>query len=67
VRVPALAGLEEAKARQRLERGGLLVGLVEQRRAARGRSGIVLDQRPAAGIRAAHGSRVDLIIAVKEP
>lgn len=67
VRVPALAGLEEAEARHRLERVGLLVGLVERRRAARGPSGAVLEQRPAAGTRAAHGSRVNLIIAVKEP
>lgn len=67
VRVPAVAGLDETEARQRLERAGLLVGLVEPRPSGRGRAGAVLEQRPAAGIRVAAGSRVDLIIVAKEP
>lgn len=67
VRVPTVTGLVEADARQRLERVGLLVGLVEPRPASRGRPGTVLEQRPAAGTRTAAGSRVDLIIAAEEP
>lgn len=67
VRVPTVTGLAEVEARQRLELAGLLVGLVEQRRTGRGRAGMVIEQRPAAGTRTAHGNRVDLVILVKEP
>lgn len=67
IRVPVVAGLDEMEARQRLERAGLLVGVVETRPPGRGRAGAVLEQRPAAGIRVPPGSRVDLIIVAKEP
>lgn len=67
VRVPALAGLGETEARERLTRLGLVIGLIEPRRSGRGRAGTVLEQRPEAGTRVAAGSRVDLILVAWEP
>jgi serine/threonine-protein kinase len=63
VRVPALLGLPEAEARQRLDTLGLRVGLVRQQGTHRGRPGMVLEQRPRPGALLPRGGRVDLTIA----
>ena len=61
IRVPDLTGLEQEEARRRLENSGLRVGRIAHRD---GRTpGVVLQQRPAAGIMAPRESRVDLVIS----
>jgi len=61
IKVPDLVGLDQEEARRRLENAGLRVGKVTTR-SGRGRSGVVLQQRPAAGVFSPHDSRVDLVI-----
>ena len=61
VRVPDVVGLEQEEARRRLENAGLHVGKVRSRD-GRGKAGLVLEQRPSAGVFIPHESRVDLVI-----
>lgn len=60
VRIPEVAGLPEAVARERIEAAGLRIGLVTVRRSGAGRAGTVLSQRPNAGALLPRGGRVDL-------
>jgi len=60
VRIPDVAGLPEAVARERIEAAGLRIGLVTVRRSGPGRAGTVLRQRPNAGALLPRGGRVDL-------
>lgn len=62
IRVPDVMGLDEAEARRRLESAGLKVGKVGAR-SAKGRPGVVLQQRPGPGVFSPHESRVDLVIS----
>lgn len=63
IRVPELLGISKEEARQRLESAGLKVGTIGTREAARNRSGVVVDQRPAAGMLSPRGGRVNLVIS----
>jgi serine/threonine-protein kinase len=62
VRVPALVGLELEAARTRLESQGLRIGRVT-RRSARELPGLVVQQRPSAGVLVPQQSRVDLVVS----
>lgn len=62
IRVPDVVGLDQAEARRRLETVGLRVGKITNR-SGRGRAGLVLQQRPSAGVFSPHESRVDLVIS----
>ena len=62
IRVPDVVGLEQEEARRRLENAGLHVGKVSSRD-GRGKPGLVLQQRPSAGVFSPHESRVDLVIS----
>ena len=62
IRVPDLVGLEQEEARRRIEGAGLRVGKISNR-SGRGRSGLVLEQRPAPGVMSPHEGRVDLVIS----
>lgn len=62
IRIPDVVGLDQAEARRRLETVGLRIGKITNR-SGRGRAGIVLQQRPAAGVFSPHESRVDLVIS----
>jgi eukaryotic-like serine/threonine-protein kinase len=62
LRVPDVVGLEQEEARRRLEGAGLRIGRISTR-TARGRAGLVLQQRPSAGVFSPHESRVDLVIS----
>jgi serine/threonine-protein kinase len=66
IRVPDVVGLEQAEARRRIESAGLKLGSVSTR-VARGRPGLVLLQRPTAGIMSPHEGRVDLVISKERP
>jgi len=63
IRVPDLVGLRQEDARDRLEAGGLKVGMVTKRHAGRNPAGVVLEQRPAAGALSPHAGRVSLVIS----
>ena len=63
IRIPDLVGLRQEEARQRLESVGLRVGTISTRRAGRGPTGVVVDQRPAGGRLAPHEGRVSLVIS----
>lgn len=63
IRIPEVTGLRQDEARERLEAAGLKVGLVTSRSARRSPVGVVLDQRPAAGVMAPQGARVSLVIS----
>ncbi|HEU5218686.1 MAG TPA: PASTA domain-containing protein [Gemmatimonadales bacterium] len=63
IRVPDVMGLKQEEARQRLEASGLRVGLITTRAARRNATGIVLEQRPAAGVFSPHEGRVNLVIS----
>jgi len=62
IRVPDVVGLEQEEARRRLESAGLRIGKISSR-SGRGRAGLVLQQRPAAGVFSPHESRIDLVIS----
>ena len=62
IRVPDVVGLEQEEARRRLESAGLRIGKLSTR-PGRGRAGLVLQQRPAAGVFSPHESRIDLVIS----
>jgi serine/threonine-protein kinase len=66
IRIPDVQGLELDEARRRLEAAGLRVGTVTSR-VDRGRAGLVLLQRPGAGIMSPHEGRVDLVISKERP
>ena len=63
IQVPALKGLTRDQAAARLEAVGLLVGYVRYGDVAGARPGVVLEQRPAPGVRLPRRSRVDLTLA----
>ncbi len=63
IQVPALKGLTRDQAAARLEAVGLRVGYVRYGDVAGARPGVVLEQRPAAGVRLPRRSRVDLTLA----
>ena len=58
LRVPDLMGLEKEQARQRLEDAGLKLGTISTRRVRTRPGGVVVDQRPAAGMMSPRGARV---------
>ena len=63
IRVPDVTGLKQEEARQRLEAAGLRVGTVTTQKRERNGPGVVLDQRPAAGVFSPHEGRVSLVIS----
>lgn len=63
IRVPDVVGLKQEDARQRLEAAGLRLGTITTRSAQRNPAGIVLDQRPGAGVFSPHEGRVSLVIS----
>jgi serine/threonine-protein kinase len=63
IRIPEVTGLKQEEAREKLEAAGLKVGTVTNRAARRNPVGVVLDQRPAAGVLAPQGARVSLVIS----
>jgi serine/threonine-protein kinase len=65
--IPMVIGLPVADAREKLEEIGLIVGTVAGRPMADRAEGSVFEQRPAAGVRATRGTRVDLLVARKGP
>ena len=62
IRVPDLLGLRQEDARQRLEAAGLRVGIVT-RRPDRRPPGVVVEQKPGAGVLSPHEGRVNLVIS----
>lgn len=63
IRVPDVMGLKQEDARQRLETAGLHVGTVTTRPRGRNAVGVVLEQRPSAGVFSPHQGRVSLVIS----
>lgn len=63
IRVPDVLGLKQDEARQRLEAAGLKVGTVTTQKRQRNAAGIVLEQRPSAGVFSPRESRVSLVIS----
>jgi beta-lactam-binding protein with PASTA domain len=63
IRVPDVMGLKQEEARQRLEAAGLRVGTITTQKRQRNPAGIVLEQRPSAGIFSPHDSRINLVIS----
>jgi serine/threonine-protein kinase len=63
IRVPDVIGLKQEDARQRLESAGLRVGTVTTRQHQRNAVGVVLEQRPSAGVLSPHQGRIDLVIS----
>lgn len=63
IRVPDVVGLQEDEARRRLEASGLKLGTISTRPAQRNPVGIVLEQRPGAGVFSPHDVRVNLVIS----
>jgi serine/threonine-protein kinase len=61
IRVPDVVGLDQEEARRRLETAGLKVGKITTR-SARGRAGLVLQQRPGPGVLSPKETRIDLVI-----
>jgi beta-lactam-binding protein with PASTA domain len=62
IRVPNLLGTDKEDARQRLESAGLKLGTISTRSTRRGASGVVVDQRPGAGMLSPRGARVSIVI-----
>lgn len=63
IRVPDVVGLRQEEARTRLEAAGLKVGVVTTRPGKRNPPGIVLEQRPGAGVLTPNESRINLVIS----
>lgn len=63
IRIPDVVGLKQEAARQRIEAAGLKVGTITTRQSRRGGTGIVIEQRPAAGVFSPQDARVDLVIS----
>jgi eukaryotic-like serine/threonine-protein kinase len=63
--VPGVLGLPLVDARSRIESQGLTVGSVAGRVVPGRPEGVVVQQRPPAGTRAAAGTRVDLVVTKK--
>jgi serine/threonine-protein kinase len=63
IRVPDVTGLRQEDARERLEAVGLKVGTITTRQSRRGGAGIVIEQRPAAGVFSPQEARVNLVIS----
>jgi beta-lactam-binding protein with PASTA domain len=63
--IPSVVGLSLAQARERIEQLGLLVGATGGRVVPGRPEGLVLEQRPPAGIRSPRGGRVDLVVTKK--
>ena len=63
IRVPDLVGLKQEVARERLEAAGLRLGTITTRAGRRSPAGVVLDQRPGAGVFTPHEGRVSLVIS----
>ena len=63
IRVPDVMGLKQEDARQRLEAAGLRIGTVTTQKRQRNPPGIVLEQRPSAGVFSPHEGRVSLVIS----
>ena len=63
IRVPDVVGLRQEVARQRLEAAGLRLGTITTRSGRRSPAGVVLDQRPGAGVFSPHEGRVSLVIS----
>lgn len=63
IRIPDVVGLKQEDARQRLEATGLKVGTITTRQSRRGGAGIVVEQRPAAGVLSPREGRVNLVIS----
>jgi serine/threonine-protein kinase len=61
IRVPNLVGIGKEDARQRLEDAGLKLGTISTR-SGRGNSGVVVEQRPGAGMLSPRGARVSIVI-----
>lgn len=61
IRVPNLVGIGKEDARQRLEDAGLKLGTISTR-PARGNSGVVVEQRPGAGMLSPKGARVSIVV-----
>jgi serine/threonine-protein kinase len=59
--VPDVVGLTLAKATKKINLAGLTIGQV-QKQPSNGPAGVVLQQKPVAGERAATGAAVDLVI-----
>lgn len=62
IRVPDMVGLRQEDARQRLEAAGLRVGIVT-RRPDRRPPGVVVEQKPGAGVLSPREGRVNLVIS----
>ena len=63
LRIPDVVGLRQEEARGRLEAVGLKVGIITTRQSRRGGAGIVIEQRPAAGVFGPRETRVSLVIS----
>jgi serine/threonine-protein kinase len=61
-RVPDVVGLKQEEARQRLEAAGLRVGTITTRTGSSREVGLVVDQRPAAGVLSPHQGRINLVV-----
>ena len=61
--VPNVVGLRPDDAKRRLEAAGFTAGRIRTGDGRRGPPGSVLEQLPAAGSRAVHRTRIDLIVA----
>ena len=62
-RVPALIGLAIKEAENRLRRSGLGLGQVMEQRTRSAKSGMIINQKPRAGIAVKPGTPVDLVVA----
>ena len=60
--LPNVVGLRQEEARRQLEAAGFRVGRVSKAEGRRGPPGTVVEQRPAAGTKAARRARVDLTV-----
>ena len=61
--VPGVLGMSQTDARTRVEMEGLQLGTVTRRRTASANPGTVVAQQPAAGVLAAPGTVVDIVVA----
>jgi eukaryotic-like serine/threonine-protein kinase len=64
VEVPALSGLTQQEARNRLEESDLTLGGVSTRESDQAAPGRVIQQNPGAGTRVGRGSSVSIVLAV---
>ena len=62
-KVPDLVGISLQEARRQLEGAGLKPGTIGKRSVRRSPAGMVVDQRPAAGMLSHRGGRVNLVIS----